>query len=140
VAATGTIGGKYSLDGSNEPPLLPRTVFLIGGDSVTTAANFEAFFWRSGVPPPSSSSPIWELWTVAAPAPPTPECTDGIDNDGDGLIDLDDHHCGSTDDPSELPPPLPHVNAGMGCGLGPELAGLIPLVAMARRLRQRKVG
>lgn len=38
--------------------------------------------------------------------PPLPECNDGDDNDGDGLIDLDDSGCISTNDNDEinLPP------------------------------------
>ena len=31
-----------------------------------------------------------------------PDCADGIDNDLDGMIDLDDHGCGGADDPTEV--------------------------------------
>ena len=37
----------------------------------------------------------------ADPAPP--QCCDGIDNDGDGSIDLDDPDCDSTEDDNESP-------------------------------------
>lgn len=38
-----------------------------------------------------------------------PECRDGIDNDGDGLIDNDDVGCSEYDDPDELDPAEPPV-------------------------------
>lgn len=39
------------------------------------------------------------------PPPPSPECSDGIDNDGDGNIDLSDFGCSSGSDDSESPNP-----------------------------------
>jgi hypothetical protein len=36
---------------------------------------------------------------------PNPECSDGVDNDGDGLIDLADPDCTSALGQSEAPPP-----------------------------------
>lgn len=42
---------------------------------------------------------------TATPTPPPPElaaCNDGIDNDGDGLVDLNDPGCSSTGDNSEI--------------------------------------
>lgn len=42
----------------------------------------------------------------AAPAP-SARCADGQDNDGDGLIDLEDPGCSSLDDDSEADPPPP---------------------------------
>ena len=43
------------------------------------------------------------------PAPPEPECRDGIDNDGDMAIDLSDRSCSSMDgdDEAAAPPPAP---------------------------------
>jgi hypothetical protein len=58
-----------------------------------------------------------------------PECADGLDNDGDGDIDLADGECSDRDDFSEQLIPRP-------CGLGPELALLVPLLAAARRYRR----
>jgi hypothetical protein len=62
---------------------------------------------------------------------PMRECSNGADDDVDGLVDLDDIGCGSIDDPTE------YVPAHTGCGLGPELALLLPLLGAqrARRLR-----
>ncbi len=55
-----------------------------------------------------------------------PPCSDGIDNDGDGLIDLADPECSSPSDQLE----------GVfftGCGIGPELAVLLPALLRLRR-------
>ena len=66
-----------------------------------------------------------------------PACDDGLDNDGDGAIDWDggfggvaDAGCfAATDTTETVPPPAP------SCGIGPELALLLPLLAMLRRRR-----
>jgi subtilisin family serine protease len=60
-------------------------------------------------------------------------CFDGLDNDGDGRVDVDgdggtpDPDCVNGFDGSE------QTNAGTGCGIGPELALLLPLLAAGRR-------
>ncbi len=55
------------------------------------------------------------------------QCADGIDNDNDGLIDFpNDPQCASADG---------DVEASSGCGLGTEIAVLLPLLAAARRRR-----
>ena len=73
-------------------------------------------------------------------------CADGLDNDGDGLIDFDggatagltplasfDPNCGSALGNTEA------GQAGVGCGIGPELALLIPaLVALRYRRRESR--
>lgn len=49
----------------------------------------------------------------------SPQCSDGIDNDGDGYVDYpDDPNCTGPDDPNESP--------SRRCGLGFELALLLP--------------
>ena len=58
-----------------------------------------------------------------------PECNDGVDNDGDGNIDLADGHCSGPDDNREL--------ASKSCGLGFELALLLPAWIAVRRRLQR---
>lgn len=55
-----------------------------------------------------------------------PACNNGVDDDGDGLVDLADPLCTVAWRHSESPPP--------GCGVGPELAFLVLLL---RRLRGR---
>ncbi len=49
---------------------------------------------------------------------PLRACSDGADNDGDGLVDLADAGCASLDDANEFQP----SGFGFGCGIGPELA------------------
>lgn len=68
-----------------------------------------------------------------------PACDDGRDNDADGFIDADgggagepDSYCGGVAANARESAP-----ATVGCGIGPELALLPPLVAGARRLRRR---
>ena len=60
-----------------------------------------------------------------------PACSDGLDNDGDGLIDLADPNCNGPNDTTENPPPL----AG-GCGFGPELALVLLPLWWLRRVRR----
>jgi hypothetical protein len=43
-------------------------------------------------------------WAVRDALPPPTQCSDDIDNDGDGLIDLDDRQCKSPDQKSEKHP------------------------------------
>jgi hypothetical protein len=61
-------------------------------------------------------------------------CDDGIDNDDDDQIDYPaDPNCASPTGGLESPPVL-----GGGCGLGPELMLLAPLLALHARLRRRR--
>ena len=43
-------------------------------------------------------------WAVRDAFPPPTQCSDGIDNDNDGAIDLDDRQCRSADQNSEKNP------------------------------------
>jgi subtilisin family serine protease len=67
------------------------------------------------------------------------ECFDALDNDGDGGIDVDgdggapDPHCSSGFDDLE------QYEAPPGCGIGPELALLLPLLGALRRWNRRGV-
>jgi hypothetical protein len=65
------------------------------------------------------------------------QCDNGLDDDGDGLVDYSaapggDPECVGPLDDREAP-----TQASPGCGLGPELIGLAPLLAAVRRRRSR---
>jgi hypothetical protein len=60
----------------------------------------------------------------------SPECDDGIDNDGDGAIDTADTTCGNAWQISETPI--------AGCGVGAELALILPPLLLLRRRLQRR--
>jgi hypothetical protein len=64
---------------------------------------------------------------------PMRECSNGADDDGDGLVDLGDNGCPDLDDPEEW---VPYV--GVGCGLGPELVVALGLLALARGRSRRR--
>ncbi|HEX4308180.1 MAG TPA: lytic murein transglycosylase [Solirubrobacterales bacterium] len=51
--------------------------------------------------PPSSATPGITPPVTTTPTAPAPQCSDGIDNDGDGLIDMEDPDCTSPSDNSE---------------------------------------
>ena len=56
----------------------------------------------AGADPLGESSPVEAagIATTAIPALKAPQCSDGIDNDGDGLIDMADPDCNSPSDNS----------------------------------------
>ena len=54
-------------------------------------------------------------------------CDNGLDDDGDGRIDLRDPGCSGALDPSET------GEANPSCGLGPELALVLPLLCQLKR-------
>jgi hypothetical protein len=67
---------------------------------------------------------------------PVVACNDGVDNDGDGLIDFDGAGVGGAD-PQCLDAPWRNREAvARRCGLGFELAVLLPLIRVARRRRR----
>ncbi len=54
-----------------------------------------------------------------------PQCNDGVDNDGDGQVDLADSDCAQASDVRELP--------DIWCGMGMELVLLLPPLLWLRR-------
>jgi hypothetical protein len=58
-----------------------------------------------------------EFGSVTPPPPPKKQCADGIDNDGDQLIDLQDPGCSDVNDDSETPDPPPPPPACPGTTL-----------------------
>ena len=67
-----------------------------------------------------------------APDRENPQCADGIDNDGDGAIDWDGGPNHGTPDPQCT---SPSRNRETSCGIGAELALVLPLLAWRRRRR-----
>ncbi len=66
-----------------------------------------------------------------------PACDDGLDNDGDGNIDWDGGGVGAADAQCATPLGLSEkAPAGPSCGIGPEIALLLPWLAVLRRRRR----
>src|SRR5215469_462582 len=53
----------------------------------------------SGPTGPVESTP----GTTLTPPPPAPACSNGVDDDGDGLVDMEDPDCESPEDTTEEP-------------------------------------
>ena len=67
---------------------------------------------------------------VSPPPPPEVQCVDGLDNDGDGLIDINDPGCSSPQDNDESddnPPPPPPVLAQCEDGVDNDGDSLVDL-------------
>ncbi len=73
-----------------------KTVKVRAEDKAGALSAWESITFTCSNPPPP-------------PPPPETQCSDGIDNDGDGLIDNDDPDCSDSADGSEFstPPPPP---------------------------------
>ena len=114
---------------STVQPIESLTVF----DGGLVEAPFELAFRDPSHP---GDGTLLEGWALRITTRHT-ECSDDIDNDGDGNVDFDggpdgglaDAHCSSAGDDRERP------NAGSTCGLGPELPALLAALAWARRRR-----
>src|SRR6201996_3532442 len=78
-------------------PLASVTETLLPGLVGSSSSSTEA--------PPSTTSTTPSTTTTppATTTPTVPQCSDGIDNDGDGLIDMEDPDCSSPNDNTEGP-------------------------------------
>jgi cysteine-rich repeat protein len=77
---------------------------------------------------PGCFSALWSL--------ENPQCDDNINNDGDGKIDWDGGPGGGDPDPQCVGKPFKNKESSSSCGLGAELAILLPLGAWWRRRRR----
>jgi hypothetical protein len=82
-------------DGSHHTYVV-KAVNAVGSSSPAFASADEA----TPTPPPPTPTPS----PTETPSPPPPQCSDGIDNDGDGYIDYPaDPGCTDSNDDDELP-------------------------------------
>ncbi|HEY5333888.1 MAG TPA: hypothetical protein VIJ21_10105, partial [Solirubrobacterales bacterium] len=84
-------------------PLASVTSALLPGLTGSSESSSSAATTGSTTTPPSSTAGP----SIAAGSPVVPQCADGIDNDGDGLIDMEDPDCSSPSDNIEGPEPAP---------------------------------
>ncbi|HET7589432.1 MAG TPA: lytic murein transglycosylase [Solirubrobacterales bacterium] len=61
----------------------------------------------AGAEPLSESTAVSPTTTTALPSLQAPACSNGIDDDGDGLLDMEDPDCESPEDTTEMPPAAP---------------------------------
>src|SRR3954454_10561654 len=63
----------------------------------------------AGAEPVSENSAVAPATTTttAVPSLAAPACANGIDDDGDGLVDTEDPDCESPEDTTEVPPAAP---------------------------------
>jgi Transglycosylase SLT domain len=61
----------------------------------------------AGADPLSESAAVSPTTTTAIPSLAAPACANGLDDDGDGLLDTGDPDCESPEDTTELPPAAP---------------------------------
>jgi Divergent InlB B-repeat domain len=99
VTLTASAGAEYEFEGWRRACVgnAPRCMIALDRDAAVRAA------FRH-LPPPPTPPP------VPPPPPPVPQCSDGIDNDGDALIDYpSDPGCADALDSDERdsPPPPP---------------------------------
>jgi hypothetical protein len=135
----------------DDPNTLADSADLIGayfpfpaGDTITLTVPMEVGSGCNALVGTSTCSVTWDVdleLDVLAIAPeaqnrPQTQCFDAVDNDLDGLIDLEDPNCSDPYDTTEGPPP-PLTG---GCGLGLELVLLLPAIGWLRRRRRGRSG
>ena len=98
-----------------------NTDFILGED-ITKITAFQVAYYDNTTA--NSVVPVCAVFDLIPEEEPTYQCSDGIDNDGDGYIDQDDHGCQTTPgDPSTYDPnddnetytaPVPEPECGDG--------------------------
>ena len=118
---------KYYNNEARVPWLYDGTNFITYDDPTTIAEKARyivqhnlagAMFWNlmsdiKGNPAPSDSL-LSTLWNALGGTLPTYQCGDGIDNDGDGLVDLQDPGCTDAGDNDETDEPTPTTECSDG--------------------------
>jgi murein DD-endopeptidase MepM/ murein hydrolase activator NlpD len=99
LAAVGSAPAASRL-GSVTESLLPG---LTGSNGPSTGSAPSESNTTPSTPPPTSTTPTPPSTTTTS----VPQCADGIDNDGDGLIDMEDPDCTSPSDNTEAPEATP---------------------------------
>ncbi|MBS1884929.1 MAG: lytic murein transglycosylase, partial [Actinobacteria bacterium] len=119
MAAVGTAPAASPL-GSMTESLLPGSG---GNGSASGAGSSSSSGTGTGGPTGSTTTPSTTTPSAPSTAPTTPpQCSDGIDNDGDGLVDMEDPGCTSPSDNSEGPEPAATAPA-TGETIGPSTSG-----------------
>jgi len=119
---------KYYHTEAKVPWLYNGTDFITYDDAATISTKAQyilqqglagAMFWNlmsdvKGNPAPANSL-LSALWDGLGGTVPTYQCGDGIDNDGDGLVDLQDPGCTNAGDNDETdePPPTTQCSDGL---------------------------
>ncbi len=137
-----TLGGAYlTVNGTSmaSPHVAGAFAVLHQADPTASVDTLEVALESTGVPVTDTRNGLLRprIQMDAAVRSRAPAaCFDGLDNDSDGQVDVDgnggtpDTNCTSGLDTTEGPPPPPPT-----CGIGPELALLLPVLAALRRRR-----
>lgn len=131
VQANGAAGGRTELrarvwqDGTPEPEVWQAEAWDAGPDR-RIAGRFGLWSFRSGLKE-------WDDLSLDFLQPRPPRCNDGVDNDGDGLIDWDGGGAGSPDPQCGAPW---YDGESYGCGMTPEIAPVL-LLWLCLRTRRR---
>ena len=136
------LGGSYSTATGTSmasPHVAGAFAVLHQADPTASVSTLKVALESTGVPVTDGRNgllrPRIEMDAAVRSRAPA-ACFDGLDNDLDGRVDVDgnggtpDPDCASGFDTTENPLPPPS-----GCGVGPELSLLLPLLAVLRRRR-----
>ena len=143
--SSSVLGGGYSSHGGTSmasPHVAGAFAVLHQADPAASVSTLKTALESTGVPVTDSRNGLVRprLQMDAAVRSRAPAaCFDGLDNDSDGNVDVDgdggtpDPDCTNGFDTSESSPPPPPR-----CGIGPELALLLPLLAALRGRRAQR--
>lgn len=101
---------RYGIDWDNNGTVnqwIPSSGYVASGQSQSTTRSWGSvgtYTFRALAQDSNGSSSGWRTHTITI-GNATPQCADGIDNDGDGRIDLADYGCTGGTDTTESPNP-----------------------------------